>query len=226
MAREKFLAKLGPELTADLYPNSSWHDHPPGSEGQSLEQEPSNEDEEDDDTPSVMRTSLNAGFKSGENPHPSKTRPSTSLGAGPGGAPSSWFSGELPGGSNDWVVSGAHTVTGKPLLSNDMHLMQQMPSLWYEAQLEITGSGSAPFNVAGFTLPGLPFVLVGHNQRIAWGVTNLGADVEDLFVETFNDRDEYQTPEGWRQPEVHHETIRVRGKPDVALDAVVTRHGR
>ena len=214
LAREKFLAKLGPELTSDLYPNSSWHDHPPGSEGQSLEQEPSNEDEEDDDAPSVMRT----------------TRMGTPVGAPPKPVLLGWgFSIDTEfdarGGSNDWVVSGAHTVSGKPLLSNDMHLMQQMPSLWYEAQLEITSSGSAPFNVAGFTLPGLPFVLVGHNQRIAWGATNLGADVEDLFVETFNAQGEYQTPEGWQKPEVHHETIRVRGKSDVALDVVVTRHG-
>ena len=226
LTREKFLAKLGPELMADLYPNSSWHDHPPGSENQSLEQEPSDENEDDDDAPSVMRTSLDAEFKSEENPHPSKT--------GLGGAPllewglrkdSSWFSSDLPGGSNNWVLSGAHTVSGKPLLSNDMHLMQQMPSLWYEAQLEITSAGAIPFNVAGFTLPGLPFVLVGHNQRIAWGVTNLGADVEDIFIETFNAQGEYQTPSGWRKLEILHETIHVRGGPDVSLDVAVTRHG-
>ena len=219
LVREKLLAKLGPELMADLYPNSSWHDHPPGSEGQTPEEEPSNnEDEEDDDAPTVMRTSFGD-----TNPHPTKSR----LGGAPLGVLSdlNWFASELPGGSNDWVVSGAHTVSGKPLLSNDMHLQQQMPSLWYEAQLEIAGSATVPFNVAGFTLPGLPFVLVGHNQRIAWGVTNLGADVEDVFIETFNPQGEYQTPEGWRKPEIHHETIHVRGVRDGALDVVVTRHG-
>jgi len=198
LAREKILAKLGPELTADLYPNSSWHDHPPGAEAKTLEQEPLHEDEDDEDAPSVVRTTLER-------------------------AGSEWLSVGLRGGSNDWVVSGAHTVSGKPLLSNDMHLMQQMPSLWYEAQLEI--AGAAGFDVAGFTLPGLPFVLVGHNQRIAWGVTNLGADVEDLFIETFNSQGEHRTPEGWQQAEVRHETIHVRGKPDVALDVVITRHG-
>jgi penicillin amidase len=207
LAREKILAKLGPELTADLYPNSSWHDHPPGAEGQRLEEEKSDEDDDDDDdAPSVMRTSLEHLSVQPE-----------------------WFSAMLPGGSNNWVVSGAHTVSGKPLLSNDMHLQQQMPSLWYEAQLEIAtataGSGQARFDVAGFTLPGLPFVLVGHNQRIAWGATNLGADVEDLFVETFNTQGEYQTPEGWKKPEVRHEVIHVKGKPDVSLAVVITRHG-
>ena len=89
-------------------------------------------------------------------------------------------------GSNNWVVSGAHTVSGKPLLSNDMHLHHQVPGVWYEAQLT-----AGDFDVAGVTLPGLPFVIAGHNRRIAWGFTNLGPDVEDIFVETFNDKGEY-----------------------------------
>ncbi|HYN15674.1 MAG TPA: penicillin acylase family protein [Terriglobales bacterium] len=205
LGREKILAKLGPELTADLYPNSSWHDHPPGAEAGRLQEEKSDEDDEDDDdAPSVMRTSLEP----------------TSV------DPGEWYFAALPGGSNNWVVSGAHTVSGKPLLSNDMHLQQQMPSLWYEAQLETAAApGAPPFDVAGFTLPGLPFVLIGHNQRIAWGATNLGADVEDLFIETFNAQGEYQTPEGWKKPEARHETIHVKGQPDVSLDVVVTRHG-
>ena len=206
LGRERILAKLGPELTADLYPNSSLHDHPPGTEAKPLGEEPSEEEDDDQpEPPPLVRTSLeSASFDPGD-----------------------WFSTALPGGSNNWVVSGAHTVSGKPLLSNDMHLMQQMPSLWYEAQLQIMAASSSapPFDVAGFTLPGLPFVLVGHNQRIAWGATNLGADVENLFIETFNAQGEYQTPEGWKKPEIRHETIHVKGKPDVALDVVVTRHG-
>jgi len=213
LAREKILAKLGADLTADLYPNSSLHDHPPGAEARRLDQEPDEEDEDDDDAPPIVRTSL-GNYRT---PPPKQQK----LGWGT----LEWFSAELPGGSNDWVVSGAHTVSGKPMLSNDMHLQQQMPSLWYEAQLEITGAGSAPLDVAGFTLPGMPFVLVGHNQRIAWGVTNLGADVEDLFVENFNAQGEYQTPEGWKKPEIRHETIHVRGKADVTFDVTVTRHG-
>ena len=84
-------------------------------------------------------------------------------------------------GSNNWVVSGAHTVSGKPLLSNDMHLGHQMPNLWYEAHLRCGN-----FDAAGVTLPGLPYVIVGHNQRIAWGFTNIGPTVEDVYIETFN----------------------------------------
>jgi len=213
LAREKILAKLDPELTSDLYPNFSLHDHPPGAEARGLDQEPDEEDEDDDDAPPIVRTTL--GIYGRLPPKQQK----------PGLGTLEWFSGGFPGGSNNWVVSGAHTVSGKPLLSNDMHLQQQMPSLWYEAQLEITGAGAASFDVAGFTLPGMPFVLVGHNQRIAWGVTNLGADVEDLFIENFNAQGEYQTPEGWKQPEIRHETIHVRGEADVPLDVVVTRHG-
>jgi len=215
LVREKILARLGPELTADLYPNSSWHDHPPGAETQSLEEEPS--DDDDEDAPPMMQTSLEDGLEGAPPKLPL-------LGWGFSGD-SDWFSAGLPGGSNNWVVSGAHTVSGKPLLSNDMHLQQQMPSLWYEAQLEITGSSSTPLDVAGFTLPGLPLVLVGHNQRIAWGVTNLGADVEDLFIETFNAQGEYQTPEGWKKPEIRHETVHVKGQSDLMLDVVITRHG-
>ncbi|MBV8051536.1 MAG: penicillin acylase family protein, partial [Acidobacteriaceae bacterium] len=123
-------------------------------------------------------------------------------------------------GSNNWVVSGAHTVTGKPLLSNDMHLGQQMPNLWYVAHLR-TGD----FDVAGVTLPGYPYVVVGHNQHIAWGFTNLGPTVEDVYLEKFNDAGEYLTPEGWKVPEHRSETIHIKGKPDIVLDVALTRHG-
>ena len=103
---------------------------------------------------------------------------------------------EAANGSNDWVVSGTHTVTGKPLLSNDMHLGHQMPNLWYEAHLK-----SGALDVAGVTLPGMPYVLVGHNQSIAWGFTNVGPTVADVFIENFNSEGAYQTPQGWQQPE-------------------------
>jgi len=126
----------------------------------------------------------------------------------------------LAPGSNNWVVSGAHTVTGKPLLSNDMHLHHQVPGVWYEAQLT-----AGEFDVAGVTLPGFPFVVVGHNQRIAWGFTNLGPDVEDIFIENFNAQGEYQTPAGWKQPEHRSEVIHVKGQGDISLDVVSTRHG-
>jgi penicillin amidase len=123
-------------------------------------------------------------------------------------------------GSNNWVVSGAHTVTGKPLLSNDMHLGYQMPNLWFAAHLRC-----GKFDVAGVTLPGYPYVIVGHNQRIAWGFTNLGPTVEDVYIETFNPAGEYLTPDGWKQPEQRREIIHVKAKPDVVMDVVLTRHG-
>ena len=208
LAREKIVAKLGPELAADLYPNSSWHDHPPGAESNASEEEPPNSDEDDDDqpdTPPVVRTSIQPNANEFLR----------------------WMDAAAPGASNNWVVSGAHTTSGKPLLSNDMHLMQQMPSLWYEAQLQAPSPAAAsePLDVAGFTLPGLPFVLVGHNQHIAWGATNLCADAEDIFVESSNPQGQYQTPDGWKTPEIRHETIHVRGKPDVTFDVAITRHG-
>ncbi|HZL70631.1 MAG TPA: penicillin acylase family protein, partial [Candidatus Limnocylindrales bacterium] len=123
-------------------------------------------------------------------------------------------------GSNNWVVSGAHTASGKPLLSNDMHLDLHIPNVWYEAHLT-----AGDFDVAGVTLPGVPFVIVGHNRYIAWGFTNLGPNVEDLYIEKFNDKGEYLTPQGWVQPEHRKEIIRVKGKPEVTVDVEVTRHG-
>ncbi len=123
-------------------------------------------------------------------------------------------------GSNNWVVSGAHTASGKPLLSNDMHLDLRIPNVWYEAHLT-----AGDFDVAGVTLPGVPFVIVGHNRYIAWGFTNLGPNVEDVYIEKFNDQGEYLTPQGWVQPEHRKEIIEVKGKPEVNLDVVTTRHG-
>ena len=201
ITREKVLTKLGPELTADLYVNSSWRDHPPGD--------------------SEISSEI-PGAKPG--PSPGKKRPKSASKI----SQTLWepwiepFLRDqiLPIGSNNWVISGAHTVSGKPLLSNDMHLGHQMPNLWYEAHLR-----SGDFDAAGVTLPGYPYVIVGHNQRVAWGFTNIMPSVEDAYVEKFNDAGQYLTPEGWKQPEVRHEVIRVKGKPDVSFDVLITRHG-
>lgn len=125
-------------------------------------------------------------------------------------------------GSNNWVVSGEHTATRKPLLANDMHLELTLPPIWYEVHL------TAPeWNVKGFSLPGAPMVVVGHNDRIAWGFTNNGADVLDLYVETFNPRnaDEYRVNGEWKKANVYDEVIKVKGRPDEHLRLVVTRHG-
>jgi len=217
LTREKILAKLGPELTADLYVNSSWRDRPP-TEVRRIEENPDAKsgDDEDDDDEEVE--------PEGENNHMISTLPS----APPSAIPSAFseFAEEeadlFRPGSNNWVVSGQHTVSGKPLLSNDMHLDHQMPNLWFAAHLKTTGGN---FDVAGVTLPGVPFVIVGHNQRIGWGFTNVGATVEDDFIEEFNPQGQYKTPAGWVDAQHRHETIHVKGKPDVTLDVITTRHG-
>jgi penicillin G amidase len=219
LLREKILAKLGPELTADLYVNSSWHDRPPTVSKPSLDEEinggdqgdQNDEDDEDDD--SDTDNSVTDLMPQPDIP--------------PGRPRMEKFFDERPlvPGSNNWVVSGAHTVSGEPLLSNDMHLRHQMPNLWYEAHLRCGNAACGNFDVAGVTLPGCPYVIVGHNQRIAWGFTNLGPTVEDLYVETFNSQGQYLTPDGWKQPEHRREVIRVKDKPDVVVDVVLTRHG-
>jgi penicillin amidase len=202
LEREKILARLGPELTADLYVNSSWRDRPPTVVRPGLDQ-----DTDEENRPrrpigsSVAGTSSSADFRNLVSASRSDTE-------------------RLVIGSNNWVVSGAHTVSGKPLLSNDMHLGHQMPNLWYEAHLRC-----GKFDAAGVTLPGLPYVIVGHNQRIAWGFTNIGPTVEDIYVEAFNPDGQYLTPEGWKAPEHRQETIHVKGQPDVMVDVAVTRHG-
>ncbi|HLJ30103.1 MAG TPA: penicillin acylase family protein [Candidatus Angelobacter sp.] len=202
--REKIGAKLPAELMADLYPAVSWRDRPPASAA--------------NDGAAVLTVPDEPQGNEGNKEDKKETQQEgvTRLDNRPDG-----FDCEscLPG-SNNWVVSGAHSTTGKPLLSNDMHLPHQLPGVWYEIQLH-----SGEFNVTGFSLPGVPFVIVGHNQRIAWGFTNLNPDVQDLFVEDFNSEGEYQTPTGWQKPEVSHEVIHVKDKPDVTLDVVVTRHG-
>ena len=221
LQKEKILAKLGPDLTADLYVNSSWRDHPPGAEGQSIENEPPAEDgprqeHEEEEPPPQARPR----HRSSLSPPLTPSIAATALDADPPLPFLPNYSDDLRPGSNNWVVSGAHTATGKPLLSNDMHLDLRMPNTWYEAHLT-----AGDYDVVGVTLPGVPYVIVGHNQHIAWGFTNLGPNVEELYVEKFNDRGEYLTPQGWKQPEHRKEIIRVKGKPDVTVDVVITRHG-
>jgi penicillin amidase len=222
LTREKILAKLGPELTGDLYVNSSWRDRPP-TEVRKIDEEPaassSDSDEDDEDDEEVDPEGGNSRLISAlpaAAPPPFATAPSSAL--------ASTFtleeSDSFRPGSNNWVVSGQHTVSGKPLLSNDMHLDHQMPNLWFEAHLK-----SGQFDVAGVTLPGVPFVIVGHNQRIGWGFTNVGPTVEDDFIEEFNAQGQYKTPAGWVDAPHRQETIHVKGKPDVTFDVVTTRHG-
>ena len=124
--------------------------------------------------------------------------------------------------SNNWVVDGAHSASGKPLLANDPHLGLQAPGVWYLARLK-TGERE----IAGGTAPGVPLVVIGHNDRIAWGFATTGGDVEDLFIEQIDpdSPDRYLTPEGSAAFETRQETIAVRGAAPVALTIRYTRHG-
>ncbi len=125
-------------------------------------------------------------------------------------------------GSNNWVVGGARTQSGRPLLANDPHLGHSVPSVWYMIHLKAPG-----LNATGVSLPGLPAVILGHNGRIAWGATNTGPDVQDLYVESFNFRDpkKYLNQGEWADAEIREETIKVRGARDHQFAVKVTRHG-
>ena len=127
---------------------------------------------------------------------------------------------DLPAGSNSWAVSGAHTASGKPLLANDPHLGLTAPSVWFLAHLHAPG-----LDVIGATLPGVPGVLAGRNPQIAWGFTNTGPDVQDLYLEKLGSAGDYLTPGGPRTFETWTETIRVRGGPDETLHLRRSRHG-
>jgi penicillin amidase len=124
------------------------------------------------------------------------------------------------GGSNNWVVSGARTATGLPFLANDPHLATQAPAVWYVAHV----SGGA-LDVIGATLPGTPAVVIGHNRRIAWGVTNMMSDVQDLFVEQVDEQDRVLTEGRWEPMRVLHETIAVRGAQPSRLRVRITPRG-
>ena len=131
-------------------------------------------------------------------------------------------------GSNSWVVAGSRTATGKPLLANDMHLGIQMPSIWFENDLHSTGSATEkPIDVTGFSFVGVPGVVAGHNARVAWAFTNLGPDVQDLFIEKINpaNPDQYEYKGKWINFETRTETLRIAGGKTVPLKVRVSRHG-
>jgi penicillin amidase len=132
-----------------------------------------------------------------------------------------------PTASNEWAVDGRHTATGAPLLAGDPHLAFGFPGIWYLARIDIApraGSGGAA-TLAGATAPGVPFLVIGHNGKIAWTFTTTGADVQDIFIETPAGQGEYQTPDGPRPFVIREERIKVRGQPDVMLTVRETRHG-
>lgn len=133
--------------------------------------------------------------------------------------------GELgqPGGSNSWVIAGSKTETGKPILGNDTHLSLAMPSIWYE-----NGLHAGAFDCVGYSLPGTPLVIIGHNGRIAWGISNMCSDVQDLYVEKLNDAanpTQYQVNGAWETLHILEEKIPVKGQADEPCKILVTRHG-
>ncbi len=207
LSHEKMIARLGPTLATDLFPIGSWRDHPPVSNQPGIS----------DPQPAIPAIPLDESQAATGNTE-DLLRLQQLVGRQREGC-----SGCTPG-SNEWAVSGAHTASGKPLLSNDMHLTHGIPEIWYETELH---AGS--FHAAGVTVPGLPFITAGHNDHIAWGFTALYGDAQDVYIEQTNGNGEYlATGDGtrsWRPFERSTERIHVRGAPDVVLNLERTDHG-
>ncbi|MBL8793052.1 MAG: penicillin acylase family protein [Planctomycetia bacterium] len=127
------------------------------------------------------------------------------------------------GGSNNWVVAPQRSTTGRALLANDPHLRPRMPGAWYMAHLQAPG-----WNVIGASMPGLPGIVIGHNERVAWGITAAMADAQDLYLEQAapNQPRRFRFGDTWEDAEVQREEIRVRGRQEPVIEEVVrTRHG-
>ncbi len=238
--RERITAKLGPTLAADLYPSTTWRDHPVISSQPSI----STPNQVIPDVPlDKSQTGFEArAWEGGLTAADAESRPESSpdtfplparLAANRFGSRDSgtlWSevlkssASDCPGcdpGSNQWVVSGAKTASGHAMLSNDMHLAHQIPNIWYEIDMEAPG-----FHAAGLSVPGLPFVVAGHNGHIAWGFTALYGDTQDIYVEKTNEQGEYLGTDGVWHPLQHDlQTIRIRGKHDVTVDVERTDHG-
>jgi penicillin amidase len=131
-------------------------------------------------------------------------------------------------GSNSWVVSGALTTTGKPILANDPHLGIQMPSIWYQVDMHcMPKSDACPYEMGGFSFAGVPGIIIGHNDKIAWGFTNTGPDVMDLFIEKVNpaNPNQYMQNGQWVNFQTRTETINVSGDKPVTITVRSTDHG-
>ncbi len=131
-------------------------------------------------------------------------------------------------GSNSWAVSGELTDTGMPLLANDPHLGIQMPSIWHQVALHcLPQNDECPLEVAGFSFAGVPGIIIGHNDKIAWGFTNVGPDVMDLFIEKVNPENpnQYEVNGEWVDFETREETINIVGGEPTTITVRLTRHG-
>ncbi len=205
--REAVAAKLSPEDMAALYPVGSWRDHPPAEGKPDLSAPREMIDIPLDETQAKLVTAQHL-----QDLQAARATLAQSV--------SALQCDGCAAGSNNWVVGGARSASGKPLVANDMHLSITLPGIWYTAELQ---AGS--FHVSGVTLPGVPYVIVGHNDHVAWGFTNSGADVQDLYVEQVTG-DSYRALDGSMQPLVHQqEHIRVKRGLDTTLDVRETRHG-
>jgi penicillin amidase len=232
LTRAHVEAKLSdPKLIADLYPIGSWRDHPPTGIAVDLSAPlprlaPSKKDSDDDDdddenteariAPSGVSSSFASNVPSGAPEDPEEMAL-----LGQSDCEGCAF------GSNNWVVAGSHTASGKPLLSNDMHLTLREPDTWYMADLYSPGSNGAPgFHAAGVTLPGLPMIVAGHNEHVAWGYTALYADVQDLYTEKLDGKGNYEGLDAaWHPLTTDREVIHVRGGADVVVNVQSTMHG-
>ena len=216
LSREHVTALLNnPKLAADLYPTGSWRDQPPTAAVSDMTQPhpaPPADDDDDDQTQTQLNPAGLLRVHAFEDTHAiNRINPLAGMPGCMGCVP----------GSNNWVISGKHTASGKPLLSNDMHLGLTVPNIWYMADLKAPG-----FHTAGVTLPGMPLVIAGHNDHVAWGFTALYGDVQDLYVEKLDGKGNYAGLKGEWLPLAHaRETIHVRFGKDVNLDVQLTAHG-
>jgi penicillin amidase len=221
ISRAHVEAKLNDsKLIADLYPVGSWRDHPPTGIKVDLsapqpQAPPSKKgDDEDDDENTEARATPAPAASLAAFAAPEETASLLAL-LGQHDCDG------CAAGSNNWVIAGSHTASGKPLLSNDMHLTLREPDTWYMADLLAPG-----FHAAGVTLPGLPLIVAGHNAHVAWGYTALLADVQDLYTEKLDGKGNYEgTDAAWHPLTVDREVIHVRGGRDVVVDVESTAHG-
>jgi penicillin amidase len=216
--RETLSQHLPAVLLADLYPTTSWRDHPPTqteldltAPTESIQQIPLDKTQARVEVPGVSPGELLKTF--------------AALDSGPCES--------CRAGSNDWAVAGSRSASGAPLVSNDMHLGLSAPDIWYEASLHAAKTPTdAAFDVAGVTLPGTPFVVAGRNAYVAWGYSNTGSDVQDVRIEHLRgsgSQTEFEQLDGtgktaWAPAGHRIERIHVLGGKDVTLDVLTTTH--
>lgn len=198
LAYARMIDQFGEEVVAELVPPYPYHNRPVIAPSDQLVSELAGQR-----VPAGWRTAVNW-----QNVH------TTLIGAAP-----QTLGGEFFAGSNNWVISGQHTDTGQPLLANDPHLSIQMPAIWYQVGLHAPG-----YDAVGFSFAGVPGVIIGHNNEIAWGVTNTGADVQDLYIERISGS-QYEYMGNMHDLEIIEEVIKVNGGDDVILPVRITRHG-